>query len=205
MSTRVDLELVEYYISRLNRDRIFPPHINNPEELVPDVTGSRRPPRPLNVFLLLRKNVAEEVRRWIDRPNMRVVSKASSILWSLSTQEEKDIYHRLATDVKNLHGTRYPDFRYTLPRRQLSFRPYPRSPPESEFTPRPSSTPTFIPPAGITRELMTPPPSPPNALAPSLPTDYVPVYFEPETFTFIGPDGKLYQCFAVNPYTTQMY
>ncbi|CAG8461011.1 7186_t:CDS:1 [Paraglomus occultum] len=209
MSNRVNLELVDSYISLLNRNHIFPPHINNPKELVPDVTGNRRPPRPLNSFLILRKNVAEEIRRFIDRPNMRVISKVSSVLWSASTKEEKDIYYRLAQDVNKLHAIKYPNFRYTLPRRQLSFRPYPNPTPlplpESEFIPRPSSTPTFVP-VGITRELMTPPPSPPNALVPSgeLPTDYIPVnLFEPETFTIMGLDGKLYQCVPVN--ITQMY
>ena len=198
MANHVNTELVDLYISSLDRNRIFPPHINNPEELVPDVTNNRRPPRPLNVFLLLRKNVTAETRRCIDRPNMRIISKAISILWSSSTQEEKDIYHRLAKDVNKLHATKYPNFSYTIPRKQLSFRPYPR--PTPSFTPRPSSTPTLMP-VGITRELITPPPSPPNALVPSIPTDYGPInYFEPETetITIIGLDGKLYQCVSYN-------
>ncbi|CAG8496557.1 9519_t:CDS:1 [Paraglomus occultum] len=208
---RANSELVQYYISTLSRDRIFPPFFNDPETLVPDVAGNRRPPRPLNAFLLLRKNVAEEARRCIDHPNMRVISKVSSILWANSTQEEKDVYQCLAKDVSRLHAIRFPDFTYTVPRRQLSFRPYcgPPSLPESDCTPGPSSMTTFMPQVEHTRNLMTPPPSPPlytHVLSGELPTDYVSVNdFQPEIYAFIDMDSELYP-YVANPYTiTQMF
>ena len=199
MASRLNPELVDYYLSRLNRDRIFPPYCNDPEKFVPDVTNDRRPPRPSNVFLLLRKNVAEEARRCIERPNMRVISKASSILWALSTQEEKEVYHRLAKDVSDLHATKFPNFTYTQPRRQLSFRSYTGPTPS---LPESTSMPTYMSQVEITRELMTPPPSPsPSTHIPSgeLLIDYDSAnYFEPGSF-IIDPDSELYQ--YIFPYT----
>ncbi|GBB85218.1 hypothetical protein RclHR1_11790002 [Rhizophagus clarus] len=87
-------------ISKLNRRNIFPPLFDNPESFVSPL--ETRSKKPLNSFLICRHNVHKEANR-NRNCNMRVISKAASMLWKTATNEEKSIYKMLAKRVKELH------------------------------------------------------------------------------------------------------
>jgi hypothetical protein len=90
-------------IGKLNRSNIFPPLFNNPEFYLPPVEFQTK--KPLNSFLICRRNVHEESRR-LGTYNMRVISKVTSILWKNATYEERYIYKQLADCVCELNFMR---------------------------------------------------------------------------------------------------
>jgi hypothetical protein len=98
-------------IRKLNRRNIFPPLFNNPEFYLPPVEFQTK--KPLNSFLICRRNVHEESRRF-GTYNMRVISKVTSILWKSATSEERYIYKQLADFVCELHFMRNSPFELTL-------------------------------------------------------------------------------------------
>ncbi|GES91733.1 hypothetical protein GLOIN_2v1774217 [Rhizophagus clarus] len=55
-----------------------------------------------NIFPPLR-NVYKEVKRSGFCCNLRVISKATSILWSRATREEKSVYKRLCDDIADTY------------------------------------------------------------------------------------------------------
>jgi hypothetical protein len=92
-------------IEKLNRRNIFPPLFNNPESFVAPAGSKAK--RPLNSFLICRRNVCEEASRK-GTHNMRVISKATSILWNNASNEERGVYKRIADRVYDLHVLRNP-------------------------------------------------------------------------------------------------
>ncbi|CAJ0628452.1 15045_t:CDS:2 [Entrophospora sp. SA101] len=105
-------DLADILIQKLDRSKIFPPHLNNPEQLMNLTRRSdERPPRPPNGFLLCRKNVHQEAK--INGIcNMRVISKVSGMLWRSASPDEKEQYEKLAIQVHNLHSEKYPNYKY---------------------------------------------------------------------------------------------
>ncbi|CAJ0628453.1 15046_t:CDS:10 [Entrophospora sp. SA101] len=96
-------------MTNLDRNKIFPPFYNDPEELInPSKIKTTGPPRPPNGFLLCRKNVHKQAKeRGIC--NMRAISKVTGILWRTASTDEKEQYEKLAIEVQNLHSKRYPE------------------------------------------------------------------------------------------------
>ncbi|CAG8501139.1 17014_t:CDS:2 [Dentiscutata erythropus] len=86
-------DLAYSLIKLLDRNNIFPPAINNPEELIGRSTPNTRTRRPPNGFLLCRKNVHKEAR-------------------SKGTCNMRETYEQLALDVQNLHSQKHPGYRY---------------------------------------------------------------------------------------------
>ncbi|CAG8784539.1 12021_t:CDS:2 [Gigaspora margarita] len=104
-------DLAQNLIKILNRNNIFPPAINNPEELIGRSAPNSRTRRPPNGFLLCRKNVHKEARSK-GTCNMRVISKVTGMLWREASAEEKETYEQLALDVQSLHSQKHPGYRY---------------------------------------------------------------------------------------------
>src|SRR3954453_5532068 len=105
-------DLANALINKLDRNKVFPPYYNNPEDLITQSKArSIGPPRPPNGFLLCRKNVHRQAK---ERTvcNMRVISKVTGMLWRSATENEKEQYEKLALQVQNLHTERYPNYKY---------------------------------------------------------------------------------------------
>ncbi|CAG8766799.1 9686_t:CDS:2, partial [Acaulospora morrowiae] len=99
-------------MNSINRNMIFPPHYNSPEELInPSKAKTSGIPRPPNGFLLCRKNVHKQAKQH-GICNMRVISKVTGMLWRSATPDEKEQYEKLAMQVQNLHSVRYPGYKY---------------------------------------------------------------------------------------------
>ncbi|RHZ80912.1 hypothetical protein Glove_130g121 [Diversispora epigaea] len=99
--------LANTLINRLDRKKIFPPQLNNPEHLLSAPYKRINPPtRPPNGFLLCRKNVHHEAKLK-GQTNMRVISKVSGFLWRNASLEEKEIYEELANQVSLLYSQKY--------------------------------------------------------------------------------------------------
>ncbi|GBC07055.1 hypothetical protein RclHR1_07210004 [Rhizophagus clarus] len=95
--------LAESLIGRMNRKNIFPPLLNDPESFVaPPGSKAKRPP---NSFLLCRKNVSREAKM-NGAGNMRVISKAASILWNNASLAERKVYDNLSKRVNEIHSFR---------------------------------------------------------------------------------------------------
>ncbi|GBC07054.1 hypothetical protein RclHR1_07210003 [Rhizophagus clarus] len=97
--------LVESLINKLDRRNIFPPLLDDPELFVAPPESKIK--RPLNSFLICRTNVIREARRKGGVGNMRVISKAASILWNNASPAEKDVYreiYRRVTEIYSLRG-----------------------------------------------------------------------------------------------------
>ncbi|RHZ80987.1 hypothetical protein Glove_130g122 [Diversispora epigaea] len=95
--------LADSLIGQLDRNKIFPPHHNNPEEFVLDAhSKNKMPKRSPNAFLLCRKNVHKEAKR-VGVCNMRVISKVTGILWRNSSLEEKEVYEELAKHIREIY------------------------------------------------------------------------------------------------------
>ncbi|GBC09879.1 hypothetical protein RclHR1_09190005 [Rhizophagus clarus] len=93
-------EIADTLISRLDRDKIFPPfYYNQPIDfIVPTQQGHIV---KSNCFFFCCKNVKEEANRF-GNGNMRIILKASGILWRNATNGEKEIYEDLYNEAKNL-------------------------------------------------------------------------------------------------------
>ncbi|CAG8535602.1 8735_t:CDS:2 [Cetraspora pellucida] len=104
-------DLAQNLIKILDRNNIFPPAINKPEDLIGITKPDTRTRRPPNGFLLCRKNVHREARLK-GTCNMRVISKVTGMLWREASAEEKETYEQLALDVQTLHSQKYPGYRY---------------------------------------------------------------------------------------------
>ncbi|CAH1765624.1 16891_t:CDS:1 [Entrophospora sp. SA101] len=101
--------LADTMISRLDRGRIFPPHLNNPEDLLSvPCNRTNKPTRPPNGFLLCRKNVHHQAKQQ-GMCNMRVISKVTGMLWRSASPEEKEMYEDLANQVSVVYAQRYND------------------------------------------------------------------------------------------------
>ncbi|CAG8666223.1 6039_t:CDS:2 [Dentiscutata erythropus] len=102
-------DIANNLIPKLNRNRIFPPFYNKPEELLPSIstTNSRKPRRSPNSFLLFRKNIHEEIKRIGTGCNMRVISRIAGVLWHNASLDEKQFYDDLAQRCNDLHIQRY--------------------------------------------------------------------------------------------------
>lgn|SRR5256885_11645337 len=96
----------------LDRNNIFPPLLNDPKIILQNKRQRKRAP---NAFFICRMNVQKEVTRYGIKYNMRIVSKAASILWSRATPEEKHQYVIIANMVKEL---------YSNPTIENSYNPY---------------------------------------------------------------------------------
>lgn len=88
------------FIRKLNRNKIFPPFLNDPDRFISKDKCKKRTP---NSFFLCRLNVQEEARSIGQNLNMRIISKATSILWNKASDEEKNEYIKLAIRVKNCY------------------------------------------------------------------------------------------------------
>ncbi|CAB4417153.1 unnamed protein product [Rhizophagus irregularis] len=92
-------ELADALVSRLDKNRIFPPfYYNQPNDFI--VSTQQGHVVKSNCFFFCCKNVKEEANRF-GNGNMRIVFKASGILWRNATVGEKKIYEDLYTDAKN--------------------------------------------------------------------------------------------------------
>ncbi|CAG8570919.1 31350_t:CDS:2 [Gigaspora margarita] len=91
-------DLANNLYHKLDRNKIFPPYHNKPEDLLPILNASRkcRPRRSPNSFLLCRKNVHEEAKR-NGTFNMRIISKVTGMLWRDASPREKQFYEDLDT------------------------------------------------------------------------------------------------------------
>ncbi|CAG8551263.1 7111_t:CDS:2 [Gigaspora rosea] len=89
-------DLANNLYHKLDRNKIFPPYHNKPEDLLPILNASRkcRPRRSPNSFLLCRKNVHEEAKR-NGTFNMRIISKVTGMLWRDASPREKQFYEDL--------------------------------------------------------------------------------------------------------------
>ncbi|CAG8459907.1 2326_t:CDS:2 [Dentiscutata erythropus] len=108
MASNLSIEfLANALMNSLDRGKIFPPQLNNPEELLSAHCNRISPPtRPPNGFLLCRKNVHFEAKQQ-GHCNMRVISKVTGILWRTASAEEKEIYEQLAQAVNMVYAQRY--------------------------------------------------------------------------------------------------
>src|SRR6266536_3189100 len=101
--------LARSLLYRLDRNNIFPPVYNNPELFLSSVVDRSifiRPKRPANAFLLCRRNVQEETKRQGSYINMRIISKAASILWNNASLTEKIVYRNLYKRVYEIRNKR---------------------------------------------------------------------------------------------------
>ncbi|RIA83438.1 hypothetical protein C1645_786369 [Glomus cerebriforme] len=99
--------LVDNLMNKIDRKKIFPPHLNDPVELLTtSFNRTNRPTRPPNGFLLCRKNV-HHIAKEVGIVNMRVISKVSGILWRSASLEEKEMYENLASEVSFVYTQRY--------------------------------------------------------------------------------------------------
>ncbi|KAG9287308.1 hypothetical protein G9A89_008939 [Geosiphon pyriformis] len=113
-------------ITKMNLSKIFPPEEKEPERLLSaqnmvTSNGITRPRRPPNAFFIFRQNVIRQARL-VGRPNMQIISKASSILWKMAAEEDRKCYKNLASQVSALHKQRFPGFRYTPARSEIVFK-----------------------------------------------------------------------------------
>ncbi|CAB4493278.1 hypothetical protein RhiirA5_422215 [Rhizophagus irregularis] len=92
--------LAKSLVLRLNRKNIFPPLFNEPESFVPPM-GSK-PKKPVNSFIICRQNVCKEAKTK-GAHNMRIISKATSILWRSATSGERTVYKNIANRVCEIH------------------------------------------------------------------------------------------------------
>ncbi|RIB17069.1 hypothetical protein C2G38_2188332 [Gigaspora rosea] len=101
-------DLANNLYHKLDRNKIFPPYHNKPEDLLPILNASRkcRPRRSPNSFLLCRKNVHEEAKR-NGTFNMRIISKVTGMLWRDASPREKQFYEDLAKRCNNLYIEHY--------------------------------------------------------------------------------------------------
>ncbi|CAH1757846.1 15043_t:CDS:2 [Entrophospora sp. SA101] len=103
-------------MTNLDRNKIFPPFYNDPEELInPSKIKTTGPPRPPNGFLLCRKNVHKQAKeRGIC--NMRAISKVTGILWRTASTDEKEQYEKLAIEKSlNLYHNHHHHQPYYIP------------------------------------------------------------------------------------------
>lgn len=102
-------ELANPLINKLDRSNIFPPLLNEPEFFLPRIefTSFRKLKRCPNSFFICRSNVHKEASSK-GNYNMRIISKATSILWKGASKEEKDIYKDLAILVSKIDNKRTP-------------------------------------------------------------------------------------------------
>ncbi|CAG8476657.1 5511_t:CDS:1 [Ambispora gerdemannii] len=112
-------------INILNRQNIFPPLLNDPENLIPPEkkteNGTLQPRRPQNAFFIFRQNVIHEARQF-KISNMRLISKAASIMWQNASKKDIEVYKQLAAQVSALHRQKYPSFKYASARSNIVFR-----------------------------------------------------------------------------------
>ncbi|CAI2162619.1 7087_t:CDS:1 [Funneliformis geosporum] len=97
--------LTNNLMEKIDRKMIFPPHLNDPVELLA-FNRANRPSRPPNGFLLCRKNV-NSIAKEVGIANMRVISKVAGIFWRSATLEEKEMYENLANEVSTVYTQRY--------------------------------------------------------------------------------------------------
>src|SRR5215212_9643647 len=91
---------------KLDRNNIFPPLLNDPKSIIlQNKRPSHQRKRPPNAFFVCRMNVQKEVTRNGLNPNMRIVSKAASILWNGASSEEKHQYVHIANIIKVYHSS----------------------------------------------------------------------------------------------------
>jgi hypothetical protein len=90
----------------LERNNIFPPVLNDPNIILQNKRPISQRKRPPNAFFICRMNVQKEVTRndFNLKYNMRIVSKAASILWNSASPEEKIQYFLIANTVKELYS-----------------------------------------------------------------------------------------------------
>ncbi|CAG8654176.1 4734_t:CDS:1, partial [Ambispora leptoticha] len=119
-------------IKILNHQNVFPPLLNDPENLIPPekITedGTLQPRRPQNAFFIFRQNVIHEARRF-KISNMRLISKAASIMWQNANKQDIEVYKQLAAQVSALHRQKYPSFKYASARSNIVFRRQSKSSP----------------------------------------------------------------------------
>uniref|UniRef100_A0A1D1YZV3 Repressor ROX1 n=1 Tax=Anthurium amnicola TaxID=1678845 RepID=A0A1D1YZV3_9ARAE len=116
--------LVDNLMNKIDRKMIFPPHLNDPVELLnTSFSRTNRPTRPPNGFLLCRKNV-HNIAKEVGIVNMRVISKVSGMLWRSASLEEKEMYENLASEVSFVYTQRYNIETYNQSRIIPAYMPY---------------------------------------------------------------------------------
>ncbi|KIO23466.1 hypothetical protein M407DRAFT_45884, partial [Tulasnella calospora MUT 4182] len=70
-------------------------------------------PRPRNAFILFRTNFVEESKltRSTEADN-RNISKIAGAVWRALPPEEKLEWHKKATEEKEMHKQKYPNYKY---------------------------------------------------------------------------------------------
>src|SRR5436305_14612754 len=88
-------------VYKLNRENIFPPLIKEPEMIISKQRKTNKiRKRTPNAFLICRLNVHKEVMSKGLNVNMRIISKATSLLWKNASSMEKFEYTKLAEKIK---------------------------------------------------------------------------------------------------------
>lgn len=90
------------FISKLDRSNIFPPNLNDPSSYLSKSISKKT----LNSFFICRTNVIYEAKKKNISINMKIVCKATSILWNTANLNEQQIYTEIATQVATLNNKR---------------------------------------------------------------------------------------------------
>jgi hypothetical protein len=116
MKRKIDHEHVEFkaneMILNLNRFNIFPPLFNDPKFIISKNCKKQKKKRAPNAFFICRLNVHKEAERINVNINMRIICKATSILWNNANSEEKNEYIKLACLVKESMGQNQNNFNH---------------------------------------------------------------------------------------------
>ena len=99
--------------------------ISNSSTPYTDVVSGKKQPknhvkRPLNRFMLYSKMERPNVRRMHPDLNQKNISEMLGKKWKLLSPEEQQEYGKEADELKRLHETKYPDYKYRPKRRGTS-------------------------------------------------------------------------------------
>ncbi|KAK9766410.1 hypothetical protein K7432_004522 [Basidiobolus ranarum] len=78
----------------------------------PVTTPEKRPPRPLNPFLLFRRDKQAEIFNKYQGISNSQVSQILGRMWKSASNEEKEKYQSMAEESRKLHKQKYPNYKY---------------------------------------------------------------------------------------------
>ncbi|KAI8074889.1 hypothetical protein BC940DRAFT_342634 [Gongronella butleri] len=84
---------------------------------------SGEPPRPMNCFLIYRREKQEQITALCKGANHRDISKIIGRWWKVLPAAHRCLYEEKAKNEKALHAKRYPNYRYAPRRKPASFNP----------------------------------------------------------------------------------
>ncbi|KAI8071679.1 high mobility group box domain-containing protein, partial [Gongronella butleri] len=90
-----------------------------------DSSKDKKVPRPMNCFIIFRREKQREILSKCPGLNHRVLSKIISRLWRALPEEMKKVYKLKARKQKEEHQQQYPGYKYApAPRRSTARRKY---------------------------------------------------------------------------------